>query len=185
MVTGQGNTNSNSSRPYRTNPAPPLAGATVNGTALNHTSVLVTWFPPGIQTLRGTVASYTLEIEDTSAPSSPVSRVGRYPGDKTRATVTNLKANTVYKFYVSFVSCYPSEYCSKLSWFVQECQAIQNGCIQKPVPMLCFCIIFSSALNVRLILSIYIRPCVLMTREFSIQQVEIINSYLRVIYSQD
>ena len=102
VVTGQGNTTSNASLPYRTSPAPPLAGATVNGTAVNHTSVLVTWFPPGIQKLRGTVASYILEIEDTSAPSSPVSRVGTYPGDQTRATVTNLKANTVYKFYVSF-----------------------------------------------------------------------------------
>ena len=102
VVTGQGNTTSNSSLPYRTSPAPPLAGATVNGTAVNHTSVLVTWFPPGIQKLRGTVTSYILEIEDTSAPSSPVSRVGTYPGDQTRATVTNLKANTVYKFYVSF-----------------------------------------------------------------------------------
>lgn len=105
-MTGQGNTTSNSSLSYRTSPAPPLAGATVSGTALNHTSVLVTWFPPGIKKLRGTVASYILEIEDTSAPSAPVSRVGTYPGDQTRATVTNLKANTVYKFYVSLVFCY-------------------------------------------------------------------------------
>ena len=115
VFTGQGNTTSNSSLPYRTSPAPPLAGATVNGTALNHTSVMVTWFPPGIQKLRGTVASYILEIEDTSAPSSPVSHVGTYSGDLTQATVTNLKANTVYKFYVSLPSSYPSEYCSKFT----------------------------------------------------------------------
>ena len=110
MSTGQGNTTSNSSLPYRTSPAPPLVGATVNGTALNHTSVLVTWFPPGIKKLRGAVVSYVLEIEDTSHPSAPVSRVGTYPGDQTRVTVKNLKANTVYKFYVSFLFS-PSEDC--------------------------------------------------------------------------
>lgn len=77
-----------------------MAGATVNGTALNHTSVLVTWSPPGIKQLRGAVVSYILEIEDTSRPSAPVGRVGTYPGHQTRVTVTNLKANTIYKFYV-------------------------------------------------------------------------------------
>ena len=111
VVTGQGNTTSNSSLPYRTNPAPPLAGATVNGTALNHTSVLVTWSPPGIKMLRGAVVTYVLEIEETSLPSSPVSRVGTFPGDRSHVTVTNLKANTVYKFYVRF-SFTPLNLCS-------------------------------------------------------------------------
>ena len=96
MNTSQGSTTSNSSLPYRTGPAPPLAGVFVNGTALNHTSVLVTWYPPVIKQLRGSAVSYTLDVEERSV----VSRVGTYPGTQTRVTVNNLKANTVYTFYV-------------------------------------------------------------------------------------
>lgn len=96
MNTSQGSTTSNSSLPYRTGPAPPRAGVFVNGTALNHTSVLVSWYPPVIKQLRGSAVSYTLDVEERSV----VSRVGTYPGTQTRVTVNNLKANTVYTFYV-------------------------------------------------------------------------------------
>ena len=100
MTTAQGNTTSNPSLPYRTNPAPPLAGPTVNGTALNHTTLLITWYPPEIKQLRGAVVTYIVDIAESSLPGAPVSRVGQFPGNRTSVTVTNLKANTYYTFYV-------------------------------------------------------------------------------------
>lgn len=102
MTTAQGNTTSNPSLPYRTNPAPPLAGPTVNGTALNHTALLITWYPPEIKQLRGAVVAYIVDIAESSLPGAPVSRVGQFPGNRTSETVKNLKANTYYTFYVRF-----------------------------------------------------------------------------------
>ena len=101
MVTAQGNTSSNSSLPYRTMPAPPLAGPSLNGTALNHTTVLLTWYPPAIKELRGGVVAYVVEIEETSLPGRPVSQVAQLPGNQTSLYVSNLKANTLYIFFVS------------------------------------------------------------------------------------
>ena len=49
--------------------------------------------------LRGSVVTYILDVEE----GSTVSRVGTYPGGQTRVTVKNLKANTVYRFYVRAV----------------------------------------------------------------------------------
>lgn len=106
MATRQGNTTSNSSLPYRTGPAPPLAGPIVNGTALNHTTVLITWYPPEIKKLRGSVVTYVVEMEETSLPGAPVSRVGQFPGNQNRVAVRNLKANTYYTFYVRLFHCY-------------------------------------------------------------------------------
>ena len=107
VATRQGNTTSNSSVPYRTAPAPPLAGPAVNGTALNHTTILITWFPPEIKKLRGAVVTYLVELEETSLPGAPVSRVGQFPGNQTRLEVTDLRANTFYTFYVRMsLVCY-------------------------------------------------------------------------------
>lgn len=105
MVTGQGNTTSNSSLPYRTKSAPPLAGPFVNGTALNQSNILLTWYPPEIKMLRGAVVTYVVEIEETSLPGAPVSQVAQLPGDQTSLFVSNLKANTLYTFYVSLFLC--------------------------------------------------------------------------------
>lgn len=99
-MTRQGNTTSNSSLPYRTRPAPPLAGPSVNGTALSHTTVLLTWSPPEIKQLRGAVMTYVVEMEEMSLPGAPVSRVGQFPGNQTRVEVKVLKAHTFYVFYV-------------------------------------------------------------------------------------
>lgn len=101
MVTGQGNSTSNSSLPYRTKSAPPLAGPFVNGTALNQSNVLLTWYPPEIKRLRGAVVTYVVQIEETSLPGAPVSQVAQLPGDQTSQSVSNLRANTLYTFYVS------------------------------------------------------------------------------------
>lgn len=102
MVTGQGNTTSNSSLPYRTKSALPLAGPFVNGTALNQSNVLLTWYPPEIKRLRGAVVTYVVQIEETSLPGAPpVTQVAQLPGDQTSQSVSNLRANTLYTFYVS------------------------------------------------------------------------------------
>ena len=100
VTTAQGNTTSNPSLPYRTKPATPLAGPTVNGTALNHTTLLITWYPPEIKQLRGAVMTYVVDLSESSRPGAPISRVGQFPGNQTSVAVRNLKANTYYTFYV-------------------------------------------------------------------------------------
>lgn len=44
--------------------------------------------------------TYLVELEETSLPGAPVSRVGLFPGNQTHVEVTNLRANTFYTFYV-------------------------------------------------------------------------------------
>lgn len=46
------------------------------------------------------MVTYLVELEETSLPGAPVSRVGQFPGNQTRVEVTNLRANTFYTFYV-------------------------------------------------------------------------------------
>ena len=100
MVTTEGNDTSDPSLSYRTGPAPPLQGPSGNATALNHSSVLVSWKAPEREQLRGEVQTYAVEVEETSHPSGSVIRVGVYPKNQTSAIVTGLKPNTQYTFYV-------------------------------------------------------------------------------------
>lgn len=49
------------------------------------------------------MATYIVEMEETSLPGAPVSQVGQFPGSQTRVAVKNLKANTYYTFFVRIV----------------------------------------------------------------------------------
>ena len=99
-MTREGTNTSDPSQGYRTGPEPPLTGPTINATALNHTSVKVTWSPPAVRLLRGSAQSYRVTYTDLSLSSRPVTVFGTVAGDVTSVTVVGLKPSTDYNFQV-------------------------------------------------------------------------------------
>ena len=100
-VTTEGEATSNVSLAYRTGPGFPLSGPTVNGTALNHTAVLLQWADPPIQTLRGISLSYKISYEIVGIAGFYV--YGKVFGNVSAVVVGGLRPSTSYNFRVCSV----------------------------------------------------------------------------------
>ena len=107
-ITTEGSTTSNDSTPYRSGPGIPTGGPTVQASAVNHTAVSVSWSPPPLQELKGSVQSYEVTYEVVG--SSGLYRHGTVGPSVTNVVVSNLRPSTSYAFrvrmflYVSFHS---------------------------------------------------------------------------------
>lgn len=75
-------------------------GPTLNATAINHTSVSLSWFDPPLTSLRGVVLTYTISYEIVELPG--VNIYGKVPGNISTVVVGLLRPSTLYDFTVSF-----------------------------------------------------------------------------------
>ena len=100
-VTNIGEATSNASLAYRTGPGFPLSGPAVNGTAVNHTAVLLQWKDPPIQTLRGISLSYRISYEIVGTAGFYV--YGKVYGNVSTVVASGLRPSTSYNFRVCSV----------------------------------------------------------------------------------
>lgn len=99
MVNTHGNTTSEDSPPYRTGPAPPRAGVSLAGQALNHTSVLLNWTLPEVKLLLGYVRGYEIIYKDIKA-NLEYTFTNNLPGSARNIVVTPLTPSKDYSFQV-------------------------------------------------------------------------------------